>query len=113
LVGDKVLSKLGKIIRTLIRENDIAIRYGGEEFLIFLPKTRLEGAIKIAERLRKKVESTKLNINGKEIKFTISLGVTEGQPRENLMLAINRADQALHLAKRRGRNRVEFKTFSN
>jgi len=108
LVGDKILSTLGKIIKKLSRENDITIRYGGEEFLIFLPQIKMEQAIEIAERLRKEVENIKLNINGKEIKFTISLGVTEGTAQEDLMSVINKADQALYLAKRKGRNRVEF-----
>ena len=108
LVGDKVLSKLGEIIKSFIRENDVAIRYGGEEFLIFLPQIEIEDAIKIAERLRKKIENTKLITNGNEIKFTISLGVTEGKAQEDFTSVINRADKALYLAKRRGRNRVEF-----
>ena len=107
LIGDKVLAKLGEIIKNCIRQKDIPIRYGGEEFLIFLPKTSLETAKSIAERLRKTIENLEIPIDKNNvIKFTVSLGVTHKKPGETLKEVIKRADKALYISKRRGRNKT-------
>lgn len=98
--GDSLLAKLAGLISSSIREADTAIRYGGEEFLILLPETADNNSLVVAERIRKAVaEST-----GE----TISLGVasydTSIQSKEEL---VAKADQALYMAKKKGRNRVE------
>ncbi|WP_051524423.1 GGDEF domain-containing protein [Sulfurihydrogenibium subterraneum] len=103
--GDYVLKTVAQIARKTLRKSDYIIRWGGEEFLIILPETDLKGAITVAEKIRQNVE----NFYFKDIsKVTVSLGVTQIKKNENLENAIKRADQALYLAKNKGRNRVEF-----
>ena len=103
-VGDEVLKTLSKIIKENIRKTDFAARWGGEEFVILAPETDIEGASKLAEKLRKAVESytfpTVKNI-------TISLGVAQYNFEEKPEDFVVRADMALYKAKEGGRNRVE------
>ncbi len=112
--GDLVLKTVAKIIRTQLREYDIAARYGGEEFIILLPFTNKKEACLVAERLRKAVKAKVINIEKvnsktktKNISITISLGVTEYNPKtENLKDFMLNVDKALYKAKETGRNRV-------
>lgn len=98
--GDKLLVELAGHLLKESREVDLAVRYGGEEFLILLPDTGLQMAHEAAERIRKAVE-VKTDI-------TISLGVASySKETVNEEHLINKADSALYLAKRNGRNRVE------
>ena len=109
LVGDQVLKQLAEILTKGLRKGDIVIRYGGEEFLILLPYTRLEEASQAAERLRKNIESTEFFIDGNHLKITISLGVASLSPKiKKLEELIKIADQKLYKAKNTGRNRVVF-----
>ncbi len=112
-VGDLVLKTVSKVIRSQLREYDIAGRYGGEEFVILLPFTRTEEAKMVAERLRKSVENTVINIEDvnseaedKEIHVTISLGVYEFNSDNTDEDLLKNADKALYKAKETGRNRV-------
>jgi diguanylate cyclase (GGDEF)-like protein len=100
--GDFVLKKTAAAIRAQLREYDIAGRYGGEEFAILLPFTKIEKALKVAERLRKAVEKKPMN----NIHVTISLGVYEFQENDAEEDLLNKADKALYKAKNTGRNRV-------
>jgi diguanylate cyclase (GGDEF)-like protein len=107
-VGDKVLTILASIIKKTIRENDIAFRYGGEEFLIVLTETPVPQALSLAERLRKSIEAYEFK-DSKEAEFnaTVSIGVatfTEQIKSEEELLKT--ADQALYAAKKAGRNQV-------
>jgi len=108
-VGDIVLRELGSFLRNNIRQEDIACRYGGEEFILILPNTSLENSRARAEDFREKIEK-ELAINHlKKIhRITVSLGVAafpvHGHTIEE---TLNAADAALYLAKTRGRNRVE------
>ena len=113
IAGDCVLKQVGKIIPQELREYDIAARYGGEEFSILLPYTSIQEAFAVAQRLRKTVEETEMDIseakipNIKKIKVTASFGVSEyipsiKEPKELFKMA----DSALYEAKERGRNRV-------
>ena len=113
-VGDLVLKTIARVIKMQLRDYDIAGRYGGEEFSIILPYTKLPEAQMVAERLRKAVEKTKIDISKvnsdvteKNIGVTISLGVAEYSPDDESTL-LQKADKALYKAKENGRNRVEI-----
>jgi diguanylate cyclase (GGDEF)-like protein len=108
IYGDEILERIACIMSENIRDNiDSAARYGGEEFTIILPETQLEGAMKTAERIREKIENHKIKVDGKQAGVTISIGVAiypdDAKGKEDL---IGKADKALYLAKRIGRNRV-------
>ncbi len=112
-VGDLVLKTIAKIIRGQLREYDIAGRYGGEEFSILLPFTKIKEAKMVAERLRKSIEKKAINISKvnaeadvKEINVTISLGIYEMQPNDIEEDLLKKADKALYEAKNTGRNRI-------
>jgi diguanylate cyclase (GGDEF)-like protein len=104
--GDMVLKKVAKVIKGIIRDSDLFVRTGGEEFLIILPNCPLEQGIKLAERIRKTVEGTKFDYKEKRIRVTISMGITEYIRGQDLSKFIEIADQALYQAKEKGRNRV-------
>ena len=101
--GDEVLKKLGKILKKSFRKNDIIGRWGGEEFVVVLPKTDYLSAFKLAEILRNKIEKT--DFNG--VKATISIGVSEFKNKKEFEEALEKADDALYQAKNSGRNQVK------
>ena len=112
-VGDLVLKSIAKIIRGQLREYDIAGRYGGEEFSILLPFTKINEAQMVAERLRKTIENKVIDISKvnpdsetKEIQVTLSLGIYEMQTGDNDEDLLKKADKALYQAKNTGRNKV-------
>jgi len=103
-VGDKVLQKVAEEIKGQVRGSDITFRWGGEEFLVFLPYTRTEYAKQIAENLRVHLSMHDIN---KLVRITVSIGVAGSSPGDaDVTVLIKEADQALYLAKSRGRNRV-------
>jgi diguanylate cyclase (GGDEF)-like protein len=107
LEGDKVLVRFSQIIKSCLRANDSAYRYGGEEFTVILPETGGEEAKTVAQRIRAALETEKFSPEeGKAVTITISIGVTEYHPKEELSAFIQRADQAMYLSKQNGRNRV-------
>jgi len=105
--GDLVLSRFGELVRQNLRGTDLAGRIGGEEFLLVLPETEVEGAMFLAERLRTALGGTPQNLTSVALKVTCSLGVAERCPsdRDGGML-LGRADAALYQAKRQGRDRA-------
>lgn len=112
-VGDAALVQLSKILKNTMRTTDILARYGGEEFAVILvPDPKFEQTPEIvktiAERLRKNVENTPLELKGKKLKITISVGVVSwhGERKIDKDKLIKMADDALYKAKRDGRNRV-------
>jgi diguanylate cyclase (GGDEF)-like protein len=107
-MGDMVLRDLSKIIQQNIRKASSAYRYGGEEIAILLPNTNIQGAINMAERLRKKIEGHRvITQKGNSLKVTASLGVAEYKETMNCYQDfINESDKALYMAKEKGRNRV-------
>jgi len=112
-VGDLVLKTVSRVMRSQLREYDIAGRYGGEEFALLLPFTKLKEAKMVAERLRKTIEATKIDISEvnpdidkKEINVTISLGIYEFKNDDAEDDLLKKADKALYEAKGTGRNRV-------
>jgi len=103
--GDKVLHQIAQVISGHCRTNDFLGRYGGEEFLVILPETRMDGATTFAERVRSAVAETSLEQN--EERITVSIGVAEWRNGDGSMSKlISQADQALLQAKAAGRNRV-------
>ena len=107
LEGDKVLVRIGQIIRSCLRTMDSAFRYGGEEFTVILPETRAQEANNVAHRIRTAVESENFFPEpGNVVTVTISIGVTEYYNKESLSEFIKRADQAMYLSKEKGRNAI-------
>jgi diguanylate cyclase (GGDEF)-like protein len=109
-VGDLVLKETADVLRRELRTVDKSARFGGEEFVVLLPCTNLEGALVVANRLRFALESTVVldPESGEPIKFTGSFGVSAARKEESdFDLVLARADKALYAAKQGGRNRVE------
>ncbi len=107
LVGDAILKDIATIIKQSVREVDLVGRYGGEEFCVFLPETRLENGLYVAERIWKAVEKHVFHAYDETLKMTVSVGISAfpEDAFENIEL-IEKADLALYYAKRKGRNRV-------
>ncbi|MFQ5950020.1 MAG: GGDEF domain-containing protein, partial [Nitrospiria bacterium] len=102
-----VIKKVSNILKKLVRKLDIVARYGGEEFVILLVKSDSEQALRMAERIRKGVETNPASWKGGKITATVSIGIS-GQPedavrREEL---VTYADRALYASKQSGRNRT-------
>ena len=106
--GDRVLKSLVETIQSHIREDDIFVRFGGEEFIVLFPNTTLNQAVKISKQLRELIEK---NSQTQKVHFTISIGVSEFYLQESIEETIKRADEALYRAKDGGRNRVESRVI--
>jgi len=108
VIGDKVLKAVGSVLLGEIRSTDIPVRYGGEEFAIFMPMQTVEAGVQFAERLRQKIEKIKFLSTDKKKRFsvTISVGVASHQQKESLQKLIQRADEKMYQAKDSGRNKV-------
>ena len=102
-IGDQVLKELTEVINKNLRETDYFIRFGGEEFIVFLPNTPLNPAKDIAERIRRTVEHHTFNTAGR---ITISIGVAEYHKTDNRETFLKRSDEKMYEAKNSGRNRV-------
>ena len=107
-LGDRVLMQLSETLQKEARSGDILARWGGEEFLVFLPETRLTDAVAIAERMRKKIATIQIATDKEEkLSFTASLGVASTlDGNVSLDELISQADQQLYRAKKQGRNCV-------
>jgi len=109
-IGDRVLQEFSQVCNDNVRNIDIVARIGGEEFVILLPETKLQQAHALAERICSAVDNHSLVIEGKEIKFTVSIGVSAWDETIGVMGSLlEKADQALYEAKVNGRNRVVIK----
>ncbi|WP_235509360.1 GGDEF domain-containing protein [Acidovorax sp. Root402] len=106
--GDDVLRHFVMLAQRCLRKEDVMGRLGGEEFAIFLPNAGAGGAIAVAERLRAMVEAHPVVTEQRSIALTVSVGVTLCAGSESAGTALQRADEAMYLAKERGRNRVEM-----
>lgn len=104
--GDKALQTVAAVFADTLRMPDHAGRYGDEEFLVLMPNTSLKNASKIAERIRKGVESTECNLNGKKIPVTVSIGASQFHKGEDLERFLVRVEKAMTSAKTAGRNCV-------
>jgi len=108
--GDAVLKELGQILKAGVRRPDLVGRYGGEEFVLFLPESDTQGAAEVAERLRADLEAAVIEIGDEKIKITGSFGVAGSLVTMGLSLEtlVNQADKALYEAKHAGRNTVSL-----
>ncbi|MFA6282260.1 MAG: diguanylate cyclase, partial [Candidatus Omnitrophota bacterium] len=109
LAGDQVIKNVASILKKSIRDNDCVVRYAGDEFLIVLSETSLEISYKTSERIMEKVRTSSFIFNDQVIKQTISMGFslfpTDANTLDGL---IEYADQALYLAKKRGKNNCAY-----
>jgi diguanylate cyclase len=103
-IGDLAIQHAGRVIEASLRKSDLCCRWGGEEFVAFLPDTSIEEACGVAEKLRAVIAANPVPVPGGDLSMTTSIGVAEGQG--TLESLIDRADAALYRAKREGRNRV-------
>ncbi len=109
LEGDKVLMQIGKIIKSCLRKMDSAYRYGGEEFTIILPETWAEDAQVVAQRIRQSIESYAfIPESADAVSITVSVGVTQYCPKEEISSFVQRSDKAMFISKRRGRNSISL-----
>jgi diguanylate cyclase (GGDEF)-like protein len=109
LVGSQALAEVGQVFKQMVREADIVGRYGGDEFIIILPETPLNGAMIIAERIRKKVEEYEFVAQNQRIRLTVSLGVANC-PKHTLTAEglIKKADDAMYRAKELSKNSIKI-----
>lgn len=105
--GDRVLKYLARELSKQIRAQDFFGRFGGEEFVLILPDTNRAGALKLADGLRRHIESCRFKFKDQPVAVTVSCGVAEFTPGEAPMHAFERADACLYAAKNNGRNRCE------
>jgi diguanylate cyclase (GGDEF)-like protein len=110
--GDLVLQEIGKLLRESCRVYDVPGRYGGEEFCVVLPETRMNNTTTVAERIRQRLETSTIACGDASIAVTASIGIAGMEAGDPVVLSpadlIERADRALYAAKNRGRNRVEL-----
>jgi diguanylate cyclase (GGDEF)-like protein len=104
--GDDVLKAVAASIKNQLRNVDMVFRYGGEEFLILLSNTSREAAAMVGERLRFAAQTEEFLADGRLIGLTVSLGCSTLLPGESAESLLRRADNALYIAKREGRNRL-------
>jgi diguanylate cyclase (GGDEF)-like protein len=111
--GDRVLRSVGQVLRDSCRVYDVAGRYGGEEFCIVLPETRVGSTSVVAERIRERLEASRFEVGADSVVVTASIGIagvdsSEVEGALSSSTLIDRADLALYAAKHHGRNRVEM-----
>ena len=111
LVGDSLIKGIAMLVKSHLRKNDIAARYGGDEFLILLPETDLQGAGAVGEKITKTMagKEWKIKETGQSMgRITLSMGIALYDINEPETAVIKRADDALYRAKKNGRNQIQF-----
>ena len=103
--GDMVIQFVSQIIEDRVRELDLVARWGGEEIIVGLPGANLDDAFKIADDIREKISKTSLKYGDKEIRLTLSGGISSSG-RDKLEMLIQKADEALYEAKNSGKNKI-------
>ena len=107
-IGDEVLIGISRLLMLGVRENDPAVRYGGDEIVFFLPGSSGERAAEVAERIRLAVAGHDWDRTAPGLRVSSSFGVAERLPGENISAWMNRADEAAYASKKAGRNRVSL-----
>jgi diguanylate cyclase (GGDEF)-like protein len=105
--GDNVLRVVARTIATTIRQTDFAARYGGEEFVVILPETEVDDALRVGDRIRVAVRENPIDTPRGLLLITVSIGASSNRSTTSDRSLDSEADQALYLAKRRGKDRVE------
>jgi len=105
--GDRALVQIGRVLTESVRGSDVVCRYGGEEFLVLAPETKLEGALALCEKIRLAVAARLFGEDERVFRLTLSAGVSQLRAAESAHDMIARADEALYQAKESGRDRVE------
>lgn len=108
IAGDKVLIFLAKLFKKALRDGDRVYRFGGEEFIIILNRTDVEGSKLVAERLLSLCRNNKPLFQNQQISVTLSIGMTKLQPNDTIDTVIERSDAALYKAKNNGKDRLEM-----
>ncbi|MFA6136859.1 MAG: bacteriohemerythrin [Sulfurimonas sp.] len=103
-IGDEVLKHFANICKHIAREADIVARIGGEEFVIILPETDIEGAYIFSEKLRNEVFNSSVTIESQTIKYSVSIGIASLKDDKDVKTILQKADEALYEAKKSGRN---------
>lgn len=107
LAGDKVLKIIAGELFKRLRKTDFIARFGGEEFVLLIPSTPMDGGLKLLDTLRTAIESCPFHFKGERVTITLSGGISSFSAAERSEQVFERADQALYRAKRSGRNRIE------
>ena len=106
IVGDCALKAVANITRNCIRDGDQLFRYGGEEFVVLMRESTLDGARQLAERIRSNIARTPCQCSGAELSLTVSIGIAAFTAGDTPLSLFVRADEALYEAKAAGRNRI-------
>jgi diguanylate cyclase (GGDEF)-like protein len=102
-----VLSRLGQVIKRCLRDPDSAYRYGGEEFTIMLPMTTSGEGIVTAKRIQTELRKEAFSpVLGQEVYLTVSIGLAQYKPKEEMKTFVNRVDRLMYQAKKEGRDRI-------
>ena len=105
--GDQVLQRLGQVVKRCLRETDFAYRYGGEEFTILLPMTTSVEGVVTAERIRTEFKKETFSpASGQEVHVTVSTGLAQYKPQEEMKVFVHRVDQLMYQGKKSGKDRV-------
>ena len=105
--GDQVLMRLGQVVKRCLRQTDSSYRYGGEEFTILLPMTTSKDAAVTAERIRMEFNEENFSpVPGQDVYLTMSIGLAQYNPKEDMKAFVHRVDQLMYQGKKNGKNRV-------
>jgi diguanylate cyclase (GGDEF)-like protein/PAS domain S-box-containing protein len=109
--GDQVLWRLGQVVKRCLRQTDSAYRYGGEEFTIILPMTTSEEGTVTAERIRAEFKKENFSPDpGKDVNMTVSIGLAQYKPQEEMKAFVHRVDQLMYQGKKNGKDRVCYES---
>jgi diguanylate cyclase (GGDEF)-like protein len=111
-IGDIALKSIANVIATSVRSEDIAGRYGGEEFVVLMPQTTAIAADDVAQRICQLIRQLQITKHGNALKTTVSIGIAQYRAGDSLLDFLHRADHALYQAKHEGRDCVRHANIS-